>query len=69
MHMRKWVEIVFCGFGEPTKRLDCLLEVTRCIRRHFGKSLQIRVNTNGHGILLNPNRDVIKELKTAAWTN
>jgi TatD family-associated radical SAM protein len=62
---RNWNEIVFCGFGEPTERLDCLLEVTRWIRRHYGKPLVVRVNTNGHGYVLNANRDVAGELKAA----
>jgi TatD family-associated radical SAM protein len=62
---RNWNEIVFCGFGEPTERLDCLLEVTRWIRRHYGKPLVVRVNTNGHGYALNAGRDVVAELKAA----
>ena len=65
VHMRKWREMVFCGFGEPTAKLDCLLEVTRWMRRHYRKPLVIRVNTNGHGFVLNPGRDVVKELKAA----
>jgi TatD family-associated radical SAM protein len=60
-----WSEIVFCGFGEPTERMDCLLEVTRWIKRHHGKPLLIRVNTNGHGYVLNRGREVAKELKAA----
>ncbi len=65
IHMRKWAELVFCGFGEPTAQLDTLLEVTRWIRRNYGKPLAIRVNTNGHGYVLNRDRDVAKELKAA----
>lgn len=65
LHMRNWDEIVFCGFGEPTERLDILLEVTRWIRQHYGKPLKIRVNTNGHGCVLNKGRDVVTELKAA----
>jgi cyclic pyranopterin phosphate synthase len=65
IHQKKWKELVFCGFGEPTAKLDCLLEVTRWIRQHYGKPLPIRVNTNGHGYLLNPDRDVVKEMKAA----
>jgi cyclic pyranopterin phosphate synthase len=65
MRKRAWKEIVFCGFGEPTERLDLLLEVTRWIKRRYGKLVIIRVNTNGHGYALNANRDVAGELKAA----
>ena len=41
----KYEEVVFCGYGEPTERLDALLEVAAYIKK---KSLiRIRVNTNG----------------------
>jgi TatD family-associated radical SAM protein len=63
--MRNWDEVVFCGFGEPTERLDVLLELARWIRQHYGRPLRIRVNTNGHGYLLNRGRDVAAELKAA----
>jgi len=62
---RRWDGIVFCGFGEPTERLDVLLEVTKWIRQHCGKPIQIRLDTNGHGYELNPDRDVALELKNA----
>jgi GTP 3',8-cyclase len=65
LHTRSWDGLVFCGFGEPTKRLDVLLEVARWVRKHYGKPLQIRVDTNGHGYVFNPNRDVSAELRTA----
>jgi len=39
-------ELVFCGYGEPTERLDALLEVAAKIRADF-PTLPIRVNTNG----------------------
>jgi TatD family-associated radical SAM protein len=63
--MRNWNEAVFCGFGEPTERLDVLLEVAEWIKQHYGRPLKIRVNTNGHGYLLNRGRDVAAELKAA----
>jgi len=65
LSMRNWDEVVFCGFGEPTERLDVLLDVARWIRQHYGRPLTIRVNTNGHGYLLNQGRDVTAELKAA----
>lgn len=65
LHMRIWAGLVFCGFGEPTERLDVLLEVARWVRWHYGRPLKIRLDTNGHGYVLNPDRDVAAELKTA----
>jgi TatD family-associated radical SAM protein len=65
LHMRSWDGLVFCGFGEPTERLDVLLEVARWVKRHYGRPLLIRLDTNGHGYLLNLGRDVVGELKSA----
>jgi len=63
--LRHWREVVFCGFGEPTVRLDVLLEVARWIRKRCGSSVAIRVDTNGHGYGLNKSRDVAQELRDA----
>ncbi|MDD3590315.1 MAG: TIGR04100 family radical SAM protein [Thermoguttaceae bacterium] len=38
-------EIVFCGYGEPTVRLDALLKIAVYIRSK--SSIKIRINTNG----------------------
>jgi GTP 3',8-cyclase len=65
LNMRSWEEAIFCGFGEPTERLDVLLMVARWIRQHYGRPLGIRVNTNGHGYMLNRGRDMAAELKAA----
>ena len=65
LHMRSWDGLVFCGFGEPTERLDILLEITRWVRQHYGRPLKIRLDTNGHGYTLNLGRDVMAELKAA----
>jgi cyclic pyranopterin phosphate synthase len=64
MRKRAWKEIVFCGFGEPTERLDLLLVVARWVKQRYG-NVAIRVNTNGHGYVLNAGRDVVEELKAA----
>ena len=65
LNSRQWDEVVFCGFGEPTERLDVLLEVSKWIRQHHARPITIRVNTNGHGYALNPERDVAAEMKAA----
>ena len=63
INRKYWMEVVFCGFGEPTANLDCLIKVAEWINKyHF---LPMRVDTNGHGYLLNPNREVAKELREA----
>ena len=63
VHQRRWKEAVFCGFGEPMVRLDCVLEVTKWIKKH--SALKVRIDTNGHGYLLHPKREVVEELKEA----
>ena len=68
---REWTaapfeEFVFCGFGEPTMRLDALLAAARLIKTGqaapLPRTLRIRLNTNG---LANAvwGRDVVPELK------
>jgi cyclic pyranopterin phosphate synthase len=64
MRRKAWREIVFCGFGEPTERLDLLLTLAHWIRQKY-HSVALRVNTNGHGYVLNAGRDVVAELKAA----
>jgi GTP 3',8-cyclase len=61
---QRWNEVVFCGFGEPTTRLDVLLDVARWLKTH-APTLPLRLDTNGHGYVLNPGRDVAAELKAA----
>ena len=39
-------EVVFCGYGEPTERLDVLLAVAARLKEQ-DPTLRIRVNTNG----------------------
>ena len=58
--MSQYEEVVFCGFGEPTERLDALLEVATFVKENYQKP--IRINTNGQANLIN-GRDVAPELK------
>lgn len=54
----KYDEIVFCGYGEPTIRLDVIKEVARWVKEDGGK---VRLNTDGHGNIIN-NRNIVPEL-------
>ena len=45
-------EVVFCGYGEPTERLDVLLAAADHLKFR-DKNLRIRVNTNGLSDLIN----------------
>jgi TatD family-associated radical SAM protein len=65
MRKRAWKEVGFCGFGEPTERLDLLLRLARWIKHYYGGRAVVRVDTNGHGNALNVGRDVVEELKAA----
>lgn len=49
--MSKYDEVVFCGFGEPTERLDDVLAVAEYIKKKYQKI--VRINTNGLGDLVN----------------
>lgn len=56
-------ELVFCGYGEPTYRLDDILWLVDRLKERFGQKLPpIRINTNGHASLIH-GRDVCPELK------
>ena len=43
--LENYDEVVFCGYGEPTERLDDLLEVAKYIKSK--SDIKIRINTNG----------------------
>jgi len=43
-------EAIFCGYGEPTMRLDVLCEVARELKRR-APQLPVRINTNGQANL------------------
>lgn len=56
---KKYKEIVFCGYGEPTIRWDVVKQVAKYIKDNGGKT---RMNTDGHGNYINK-RDITPELK------
>ncbi|MBI4691448.1 MAG: YchF/TatD family DNA exonuclease, partial [Nitrospirae bacterium] len=55
----KYKEIIFCGYGEPLFRLDLVKSLSMWIKEKGGK---VRVNTNGHGNLIN-HRNILPELR------
>lgn len=56
---KKYRQVVFCGFGEPTERADVLVEIARELKR---RGYVTRINTNGQGNLIN-GRDITPDLK------
>lgn len=68
LHAGPVQEVVFCGYGEPTMRLEVLLEVGRTLKQWqaAGKcpAFPIRLNTNGLGNLI-CQREIVPELQTA----
>ena len=54
----RYSEVVFCGFGEPTLRLDVIKQVAAFVKSSGGT---VRINTNGHAGLIH-GRPVAAEL-------
>ncbi len=54
----RYREIVFCGLGEPTKRLDALIEIARVMK---ARGIPVRVNTDGLANLVE-GRDVTPDM-------
>ncbi|MEI6100421.1 MAG: TatD family nuclease-associated radical SAM protein [Eubacteriales bacterium] len=52
-------DVVFCGFGEPTIKIEELKEIARFVKGYGGN---VRINTNGHASAFH-GRDIAKELK------
>ena len=57
--LSRYKEVVFCGFGEPTYRMQEMLAL--CDYFHE-KGLKTRLNTNGQGELINK-RDITEEMR------
>lgn len=56
---KKYSEIVFCGYGEPTIRWAVVKEVAAYVKKNGGKT---RLNTDGHGNFINK-KDITPEMK------
>lgn len=57
-HLDRYREVVFCGYGEPTIRLDLLKEVARYLK---DRGAEVRLNTNGQGNIIR-RRNIVPEL-------
>lgn len=56
----KYKEVVFCGYGEPTRRLDALLEIAGKLKANY-PNLKLRINSDGLGNLVH-GRNILPEL-------
>ena len=57
--LKRFKEVVFCGFGEPTYKVA---EIVALCDFFHEKGLKTRLNTNGQGNLINK-RDIVPDLK------
>ncbi|MEG1999971.1 MAG: TatD family nuclease-associated radical SAM protein [Evtepia sp.] len=57
----KYDELVFCGFGEPTFRIDDVYWLCDRLHEQVKTLPPIRINTNGHGSLIQK-RDIVPEM-------
>ncbi|MEG2957454.1 MAG: TatD family nuclease-associated radical SAM protein, partial [Christensenellaceae bacterium] len=51
-------DVVFCGFGEPTIKIDELKQIAQYVKDYGGR---VRINTNGHASIYH-GRDIAAEL-------
>lgn len=59
--LSKFDELVFCGYGEPTERLEDLIETAKYAKEK-NPNIKIRINTNGLSDLIN-GRDTTEDLR------
>lgn len=55
--LKKYKEVVFCGFGEPTCNLSMISQIAPYLKK---KGCKIRINTNGLANLINKREDVAR---------
>ncbi len=49
--LTKFPELIFCGYGEPSYRLEDAVEVAKAVKEKH-PDMKIRINTNGHSDLI-----------------
>lgn len=54
-------DLIFCGYGEPTLKLEILKEVAKYVKNNYPE-IKIRLNTNGHANVVYK-RNILPELK------
>ena len=59
-HLNNQSEITFCGYGEPTLKLDILKKVAKYIKDNYPQ-IKTRLNTNGHANFVYK-RNIVPEL-------
>ena len=64
LDLRSYDEIVFCGYGEPTCRLDIVIKTAEWLKSRLNGAVPLRINTNGLGDLIN-GRSIAAELCAA----
>lgn len=52
LDISKYNEVIFCGFGEPTERLDDIILIAKYLKKRRAEIL-IRINSNGLSDLVN----------------
>ena len=60
-NLEEFQEFIWCGYGEPTFRLDLIMEAALWLR---SRGASVRLNTNGQACLIY-GRDVLPELSGA----
>ena len=49
--LSSYPELIFCGYGEPTYRLEDAVKVAKAVKEKYPE-MKVRINTNGHSDLI-----------------
>lgn len=60
-NLEEFRELVFCGYGEPTYRMDAITWALTEMKSQRKLTIPVRINTNGTGNVLN-DRDITQEM-------